>query len=215
MLKACISLGERISPAPAGHISPAPAGHISPAPAGHISLAPAGHISLAPAGHISLALAGHISPAPAAHISPAPAERTSLAPAGHISLAPAGHISLALAGHISLALAGHISLALAERTSPAPAGHIRPPVRRCWSQNAARFYITSASATFACKRNIEMTPLCKIEVTHPRVLGSGEVRRGGGARRVPLWGYATPMLVRDRLTAREIRRLRLPASAAR
>jgi hypothetical protein len=25
----------------------------------------------------------------------------------------------------------------------------------------------------------EMTPLCKIEVTHPRVLGSREVRRGG------------------------------------
>ena len=24
-----------------------------------------------------------------------------------------------------------------------------------------------------------MTPLCKIEVTHPRVLGSREVRRGG------------------------------------
>ena len=31
-----------------------------------------------------------------------------------------------------------------------------------------------------CKRNIEMTPLCKIEVTLPRVLGSREVRRGGG-----------------------------------
>ena len=30
-----------------------------------------------------------------------------------------------------------------------------------------------------CKRNIEMTPLCKIEVTPPRVLGSREVRRGG------------------------------------
>ncbi len=35
-------------------------------------------------------------------------------------------------------------------------------------------------AAFGCKRNIEMTPLCKIEVTHPRVLGSGEVHRGGG-----------------------------------
>jgi len=35
------------------------------------------------------------------------------------------------------------------------------------------------SATRFCKRNIEMTPLCKIEVTHPRVLGSREVRRGG------------------------------------
>ena len=33
--------------------------------------------------------------------------------------------------------------------------------------------------TFACKRNIEMTPLCKIEATLPRVLGSREVRRGG------------------------------------
>ena len=35
-------------------------------------------------------------------------------------------------------------------------------------------YTTSNS-----KRNIEMTPLCKIEVTHPRVLGNREVRRGG------------------------------------
>jgi Winged helix-turn helix len=32
------------------------------------------------------------------------------------------------------------------------------------------------SPTFEYKRNIEMTPLCKIEVTHPRVLR--EVRRG-------------------------------------
>jgi len=30
-----------------------------------------------------------------------------------------------------------------------------------------------------CKRNIEMTPLCKIEATLPRVLGSREVRLGG------------------------------------
>jgi hypothetical protein len=30
-----------------------------------------------------------------------------------------------------------------------------------------------------CKRNIEMTPLCKVEVTLPRVLGSREVRLGG------------------------------------
>ena len=30
-----------------------------------------------------------------------------------------------------------------------------------------------------CKRNIEMTPPCKIEVTHLRVLGSREVRCGG------------------------------------
>jgi hypothetical protein len=34
-------------------------------------------------------------------------------------------------------------------------------------------------AASMCKRNIEMTPLCKIEVTHPRVLGSREVHRGG------------------------------------
>ena len=33
--------------------------------------------------------------------------------------------------------------------------------------------------TLACKRNIEMTPLCKVEVTLPRALGSREVRRGG------------------------------------
>jgi hypothetical protein len=33
----------------------------------------------------------------------------------------------------------------------------------------------------ACKRNIEMTPLCKVEVTLlPRVLGSWEVHHGGG-----------------------------------
>jgi hypothetical protein len=41
---------------------------------------------------------------------------------------------------------------------------------------------TFHKATYAtpfCKRNIEMTLLCKIEVTHPRVLGSREARRGG------------------------------------
>jgi len=31
-----------------------------------------------------------------------------------------------------------------------------------------------------CGSNIEMTPLCKVEVTLARVLGSGEVHRGGG-----------------------------------
>src|SRR6516225_10183744 len=36
-----------------------------------------------------------------------------------------------------------------------------------------------SSSPISCKRNIEMTPLCKIEVTPPRVLGSREVRRGG------------------------------------
>jgi hypothetical protein len=34
-------------------------------------------------------------------------------------------------------------------------------------------------ANSICKRHIEMTPLCKIEVTHLRDLGSREVRRGG------------------------------------
>jgi hypothetical protein len=46
------------------------------------------------------------------------------------------------------------------------------------SQCSARFQ-NRGFASFQCKRNIEMTPLCKIEVTHPRVLGSREVRRGG------------------------------------
>src|ERR1700741_4305823 len=31
-----------------------------------------------------------------------------------------------------------------------------------------------------CNSNIEMTPLCKVEVTLPRVLGSRRMRRGGG-----------------------------------
>jgi hypothetical protein len=30
-----------------------------------------------------------------------------------------------------------------------------------------------------CKRNMEMAPLCKIEMTLPRVLGSREMRHGG------------------------------------
>jgi hypothetical protein len=34
-------------------------------------------------------------------------------------------------------------------------------------------------ATFTCRRNIEMTPRCKIEVTLLRVLGSRELRGGG------------------------------------
>jgi hypothetical protein len=43
-------------------------------------------------------------------------------------------------------------------------------------RGGCHFYL---APTVVCKRNIEMTPLCKIEVTHPRVLGSREVRRGG------------------------------------
>jgi hypothetical protein len=35
-------------------------------------------------------------------------------------------------------------------------------------------------AALLCKSNIEMTPLCKVEVTLPRVFGVGEVHRGGG-----------------------------------
>src|ERR1700738_1635886 len=42
-----------------------------------------------------------------------------------------------------------------------------------------------------CKRNIEMTPRCKIEVTHPRVLGSREVRRGGVVDGVMVTVYIT------------------------
>ena len=37
-----------------------------------------------------------------------------------------------------------------------------------------------SSTTTVCKRNIEVTPLCKVEVTLPGVLGSREERRGGG-----------------------------------
>jgi len=42
-----------------------------------------------------------------------------------------------------------------------------------------RFFQKMDSATAFCRRNIEMTPLCKIEVTPPGVLGFREVRRGG------------------------------------
>ena len=44
----------------------------------------------------------------------------------------------------------------------------------------SRIFQNRRFATTLCKRNIEMTPLCKVEVTHPWVLGSREVRRGGG-----------------------------------
>jgi hypothetical protein len=42
-----------------------------------------------------------------------------------------------------------------------------------------RFSRIGIYAISRCKRNIEMTPLCKIEATLPRVLGSREVRLGG------------------------------------
>jgi hypothetical protein len=38
----------------------------------------------------------------------------------------------------------------------------------------------SKSVMSLCTRNIEMTPLSKVEVTLPRVLGSRGMRRGGG-----------------------------------
>jgi hypothetical protein len=43
-----------------------------------------------------------------------------------------------------------------------------------------RFTINDLMRQKQCSRNIEMTPLCKIEVTLARFLGSREVRRGGG-----------------------------------
>jgi hypothetical protein len=45
--------------------------------------------------------------------------------------------------------------------------------------SAVLIFQNPSSPSLPCKRSIEMTPLCKIEVTHPRVLGSREVRRGG------------------------------------
>ena len=39
------------------------------------------------------------------------------------------------------------------------------------------YFPYSMLSAFSC---VEMTPLCNIEVTLPRVLGSREVRRGGG-----------------------------------
>ena len=36
---------------------------------------------------------------------------------------------------------------------------------------AAAGVCRTCSALLLCRRNIEMTPLCQIEVTHPRVLG--------------------------------------------
>jgi hypothetical protein len=37
-----------------------------------------------------------------------------------------------------------------------------------------------AYPTFSCKRNIEMTPLCKVDVTLPGVRGALGVRGAGG-----------------------------------
>jgi len=46
-------------------------------------------------------------------------------------------------------------------------------------KSTALIFQNACYTTFTCKRNIEMTPLCKIEATLPRVLGSREVRLGG------------------------------------
>jgi hypothetical protein len=52
--------------------------------------------------------------------------------------------------------------------------------RGCHLYFAHRVTFVSCADTCCCKRNIEMTPLCKVEVTLARVLGSREVRLGGG-----------------------------------
>jgi hypothetical protein len=62
----------------------------------------------------------------------------------------------------------------------------KPKFRDDWVGSLARYSSRSTmifqkpkNAPFDCKRDIEMTPLCKIEATLPRVLGSREVRLGG------------------------------------
>jgi hypothetical protein len=51
-----------------------------------------------------------------------------------------------------------------------------------WSlaRHLRRFFQNGNYARGGCRRNIEMTPLCKVAVTLRRVLGSRRVRRGGG-----------------------------------
>ena len=51
------------------------------------------------------------------------------------------------------------------RRSPAPGSH------RTWRADFPHQ---------RCSSNIEMTPLCKVDVTLPRILGSRGMRRGGG-----------------------------------
>jgi len=57
------------------------------------------------------------------------------------------------------------------------AGLSAASVQRLWAANDIKRHL---SRTFKCTRNIEMTPLSKVEVTLPRVLGSRGMRRGGG-----------------------------------
>ena len=51
--------------------------------------------------------------------------------------------------------------------------------RRLWRYFRSLNIITLMASSL-CSRNIEMTPLCKIEVTLPLFLGSREMRHGGG-----------------------------------
>jgi hypothetical protein len=73
----------------------------------------------------------------------------------------------------------HLSIIFMRSTKPSQTN------RAVWSNlpeivaEKVRVFQNRSYAAEICKRNIEMTPLCKIEVTHPRVLGSREVRRGG------------------------------------
>jgi hypothetical protein len=48
------------------------------------------------------------------------------------------------------------------------------------SPRAGAFFQNHYYRTLVCKRPIKMSPLCKVEVTLPGVLGFREVRRGGG-----------------------------------
>jgi hypothetical protein len=55
-------------------------------------------------------------------------------------------------------------------------------VKHCaalFAQTPVIFHKLPYAPTF-CSSNIEMAPLCKVEVTLPRVLGSRRMRRGGG-----------------------------------
>jgi len=71
-----------------------------------------------------------------------------------------------------------MSFALAQRLVVMPSPLIVSAEPECHLYFARRVTFLYG-ADIQCKRHIEMTPLCKIEVTHPRVLGSREVRRGG------------------------------------
>src|ERR1700738_2762789 len=73
---------------------------------------------------------------------------------------------------------------------------LREKHRLLWLALLLAFAATAAAGNDAapgivCKRNIEMTPLCKVEVTLPRVLGSREVRRGGVVDGVMVTVYIT------------------------